>query len=133
MCCKQYTRCHEAQGCEFVYKVKKLFVVGASSMKWFGQKVIYISELWQEHWGTVLMIWASDASFEVIQKDFNCIDTHYFKQYMNASKEEPPLDIEPAQVTMEHEELIVPVIYPEPKSEESVSYVSMSLYNVAVV
>lgn len=52
---------------------------------------------------------------------------------MNASKEEAPLDIEPAQVTMEHEESIVPVIYPEPKSEESVSYVSMSLYHVAVL
>jgi hypothetical protein len=53
---------------------------------------------------------------------------------MNAIKEEPPLDIEPTQVTtMEHEELLVPVTYPEPKSEESVSYVSMSLYHVAIL
>jgi hypothetical protein len=52
---------------------------------------------------------------------------------MNGSKEEPPLDIEPAQVTtMEHEELLVPVIYSEPKSGESVSYVSMSLYRVGI-
>jgi hypothetical protein len=53
---------------------------------------------------------------------------------MNASKEEPPLHIEPAQgTTMEHEELLVPVMYPEPKREESVSYVSMSLYHVATL
>jgi hypothetical protein len=50
---------HVAMKCRAVNrstKLKKLSVVAASSKKWVGQKVIYISELWQEHWGTALMI-----------------------------------------------------------------------------